>query len=58
VKALTGYLTIENSEPVIFSLVMNEAGIDNKSAYRPVWYALSDALNRAKSTPSLEQLIP
>lgn len=58
VKALTGYLTIQNSDPVLFSLIMNEAGIDNKSAYRPIWYALSDALNRAKSTPSLEQLIP
>jgi D-alanyl-D-alanine carboxypeptidase/D-alanyl-D-alanine-endopeptidase (penicillin-binding protein 4) len=58
VKALTGYLTIANTEPVVFSLIMNETGIDNKTAYRPVWYALSDALNRAKSTPSLEELIP
>jgi len=58
VKALTGYLNIPNTEPVLFSLIMNEAGIDNKTSYRPVWYALSDALNRAKDTPSLEQLIP
>ncbi len=58
VKSLTGYLTIANTEPVVFSLIMNVAGIDNQNSYRPVWYALSDALNRAKSTPSVEQLIP
>jgi len=58
VKALSGYLRISDTEPVLFSLLMNVSGIDNKSAYRPVWYALADALNRAKSTPSVEQLIP
>lgn len=58
VKALVGYLPIENSDPVIFSLVMNRTGIDNQSAYRPIWYAFADALNRAKSTPRPEQLAP
>jgi D-alanyl-D-alanine carboxypeptidase/D-alanyl-D-alanine-endopeptidase (penicillin-binding protein 4) len=58
VKALVGYVPIPNSEPVVFSLLMNKAGIDNQSAYRPVWYALADVLSRASATPSVEQLAP
>jgi len=58
VKALVGYVPIINSEPVVFSLLMNKAGIDNQSAYRPVWYALADVLSRASAIPSVEQLAP
>ena len=58
VKSLVGYLPIENSDPVIFSLIMNRNGIDNQSAYRPIWYSFADALNRAKAVPRPEQLAP
>lgn len=58
VKALVGYLPIDSSEPVIFSLIMNKNAIDNQSAYRPIWNALGDALNSAKSEPRSEQLAP
>ena len=58
VKSLVGYVPIDNTDPVIFSLMMNKTGIDNKSAYRPIWYALSDALSRAKATPRTDQLVP
>lgn len=58
VKALVGYLPIESSEPVIFSLVLNATAIDNQSAYRPIWNALGTALNSAKSEPRVEQLAP
>jgi D-alanyl-D-alanine carboxypeptidase/D-alanyl-D-alanine-endopeptidase (penicillin-binding protein 4) len=58
VKSLVGYLPIENSDPVIFSLIMNRNGIDNQSAYRPIWYSFANALNRAKATPRPEQLAP
>lgn len=58
VKSLVGYLPIEGSQPVVFSLMMNSTGIDNKSAYRPIWNALGDALNKAKSTPRPDQLAP
>ena len=58
VKSLVGYVPIENTDPVIFSLMLNRTGIDNKSAYRPIWYALSDALSRAKATPRADQLVP
>jgi D-alanyl-D-alanine carboxypeptidase len=58
VKSLVGYVPIENTDPVIFSLMINRIGIDNKTAYRPIWYALADALSRAKATPRADQLVP
>lgn len=58
VKALVGYLPIDASEPVIFSLVLNSPSIDNQTAYRPIWNAFGTALNNAKSEPRVEQLTP
>ena len=58
VKALVGYLPVTNSDPVIFSMLMNKSGIDNQSSYRPIWYSLADVLNRASVSPSVEQLTP
>lgn len=58
VKALVGYVPIEASDPVIFSLILNSSAIDNQSAYRPIWNAFGNALNSAKSEPRVEQLAP
>lgn len=58
VKSLVGYLPIEGGQPVVFALLMNSGGIDNKSAYRPIWNAFGDALHKAKSTPRADQLAP
>jgi D-alanyl-D-alanine carboxypeptidase/D-alanyl-D-alanine-endopeptidase (penicillin-binding protein 4) len=58
VKALVGYLPVTNSDPVIFSLLMNKSGIDNQNSYRPIWYSLADVLNKASASPSVEQLTP
>lgn len=58
VKALVGYLPVTNSDPVIFSMLMNKTGIDNQGSYRPIWYSLADVMNRASATPSVEQLTP
>ena len=58
VKALVGYLPVANSDPMIFSLLMNNSGIDNQGSYRPIWYSLADVLNRASASPSMEQLTP
>lgn len=58
VKSLVGYLPIEGGQPVVFALMMNTSGIDNKTAYRPIWDALGVALNKAKSTPRADQLAP
>jgi D-alanyl-D-alanine carboxypeptidase/D-alanyl-D-alanine-endopeptidase (penicillin-binding protein 4) len=58
VKALAGYLPLEGEEPVRFSLVMNRSGIDNRSAYRPVWNRLAQGLDRASGTPRGSDLAP
>jgi D-alanyl-D-alanine carboxypeptidase/D-alanyl-D-alanine-endopeptidase (penicillin-binding protein 4) len=58
VKTLVGYLPVDGGEPVVFSLLLNRSGVDNQSSYRPLWYSLGDALDKAKSTPSAEQLSP
>ena len=58
VKALVGYLPVTNSDPVIFSMLMNKSGIDNQSSYRPIWYSLAEVLNKASVSPSMEQLTP
>lgn len=58
VKALVGYMPVDGDDPVVFAMILNRAGIDNQSAYRPLWYALGDALDRAKGAPAPEQLAP
>ena len=58
VKSLIGYVPLSGTDPVRFSLLMNRAGIDNQGEYRPIWYALGDALNRAKASPRPDQLTP
>lgn len=58
VKSLVGYVPVENGQSVRFTIVMNSSAIDNQSRYRPVWYALGDAMARASATPSVEQLAP
>jgi serine-type D-Ala-D-Ala carboxypeptidase/endopeptidase (penicillin-binding protein 4) len=58
VKALVGYLPVEGGQPVVFAFIMNASGIDNKTSYRPLWNALGEALNKAKSTPRADQLAP
>jgi D-alanyl-D-alanine carboxypeptidase/D-alanyl-D-alanine-endopeptidase (penicillin-binding protein 4) len=58
VKALVGYLPLESEEDVQFSLLINAAGADNQSAYRPIWNSLGEALNRARAIPRPDQLAP
>lgn len=58
VKALVGYLAINDSDLVSFSILMNKTGIDNQGIYRPIWYALAEVLNKASAHPSVEQLTP
>jgi D-alanyl-D-alanine carboxypeptidase len=58
VKSLVGYLPVEGGQPVVFAFIMNASGIDNRTAYRPLWNALGEALNKAKPTPRADQLAP
>lgn len=58
VKALAGYVATGADEPVVFAMILNKSGIDDRSAYRPLWRSLGDALSRAKGEPTPDQLLP
>ncbi|MSO58808.1 MAG: D-alanyl-D-alanine carboxypeptidase/D-alanyl-D-alanine-endopeptidase [Ilumatobacteraceae bacterium] len=58
VKSIAGYIPLKGADPVIFSLIINKVGIENQSQYRPLWYALGDALGRASVDPRPEDLAP
>ena len=46
VKALTGSQPGADGRPIEFSLVLNGTGVDDPSAYQPVWDALVDTDRR------------
>lgn len=58
VKGLAGYLTVDGDRPVMFSLLMAGAGIEQPRAHVPVWNALARAMNRASTTPGAADLAP
>lgn len=58
VKALAGYVPLEGDDPVRFALLLNKPGIDNKTAYRPIWNGLANGLSRAQSSPRPAELAP
>jgi D-alanyl-D-alanine carboxypeptidase/D-alanyl-D-alanine-endopeptidase (penicillin-binding protein 4) len=58
VKALAGYMPVDGEGSVRFALVMNRAGIDNRSSYRPLWNRLAEGLSGAQGTPRPSDLAP
>lgn len=58
VKALAGYLPVDGDGSVRFAFVMNRSGIDNRSAYRPLWNRLAEGLSGARGTPRPSDLAP
>lgn len=58
VKALIGYVPVDGAGAVRFTLIMNSAGVDNQSRYRPVWYSFGNAMAAASASPSTDQLSP
>lgn len=58
VKALAGYVPVDSDDPVRFVLLLNKNGIDNKSAYRPVWNSMGTALAKASAAPRSVDLAP
>lgn len=58
VKSLAGYVVLSGADSPTFSLVMNREGIDNTKVFRPIWFELADALNRAKPNPTVDELAP
>ena len=58
VKALAGYVPVEGDSPVRFVMLLNKDGIDNKTAYRPIWALLGNGLGRASAGPRVDDLAP
>lgn len=58
VKALAGYMPVDGEGSVRYALVMNRAGIDNRSSYRPLWNRLAEGLSGAQGTPRPSDLAP
>lgn len=58
VKALAGYMPVEGDVSVRFALILNRAGVDNRSAYRPLWNRLAEGLSGARRTPHPSDLAP
>lgn len=58
VKALSGIVPYSDSRAIIFSLLLNGAGVSNQSAYRPIWFALTESLATFSIHPTLEELAP
>lgn len=58
VKALAGYVPVEGDSPVRFVMLLNRDGIDNKTAYRPIWALLGNGLGRASAGPRVDDLAP
>lgn len=58
VKALAGYVPVDGDDQVRFVLLLNREGIDNKSAYRPLWDLLAQGLRRASAAPRSTDLAP
>jgi len=58
VKALAGYMPVEGDVSVQFALILNRPGVDNRSAYRPLWNRLAEGLSGARRTPHPSDLAP
>ena len=58
VKSLAGYVPTDSEVPLEFALLMNRRGIDNRSAYRPVWSRLAESVGRASADPRPTELAP
>jgi len=58
VKALVGYLPLDDEEDVQFSLLINASNADSQSNYGPIWISFAEALNRARAVPRPDQLSP
>lgn len=58
VKALSGFVVVEESENVFFSLLMNANRVDQPSVFTPHWNDLAEVTALASATPSAAQLAP
>lgn len=58
VKALVGFVPVAEGDAVRFTLLLNAPRADDRSRYRPVWYAITDSLALARAEPRADQLAP
>lgn len=58
IKALVGYLPLQGNGAVRYSFIMNTPGIDNQGQYRPIWNVFGAAMDRARATPTAQDLLP
>ncbi len=57
VKALSGFLPVNDNQPLYFALILNGAGLADQGNYRPLWESLGKALVTFPSTPSSQGLV-
>ncbi|MFM8016901.1 MAG: hypothetical protein ACKPCO_12705 [Actinomycetota bacterium] len=43
---------------ITFALILNDAGVSNQSAYRPLWENLMKGLATYRASPQEAQLLP
>ncbi|MFM8417562.1 MAG: D-alanyl-D-alanine carboxypeptidase/D-alanyl-D-alanine-endopeptidase [Actinomycetota bacterium] len=57
VKSLSGFFPT-NGGSITFALILNDAGVSNQSAYRPLWENLMKGLATYRASPQEAQLLP
>lgn len=60
-KTLSGFFPMSGAvdeNVVVFSLILNGAGVSNQTAYRPVWNELMVSLAAFNSQPATDDLLP
>jgi D-alanyl-D-alanine carboxypeptidase/D-alanyl-D-alanine-endopeptidase (penicillin-binding protein 4) len=57
VKTLSGFFPTRDSA-ITFALILNDTGVANQSAYRPLWNGLMQSLATYRESPQENQLLP
>ncbi|MGA1419299.1 MAG: D-alanyl-D-alanine carboxypeptidase, partial [Ilumatobacteraceae bacterium] len=57
VKSLSGFFPTRDGA-ISFALILNDTGVANQSAYRPLWNGLVQSLATYRESPQETQLLP
>ena len=57
VKSLSGFFPTRDGA-IAFALILNDTGVANQSAYRPLWNGLVQSLATYRESPQEDQLLP
>ena len=58
VKALSGYLDVEDAPDIVFALIVNQDGITDATNYQALWSGFADRLVTYPSGPGIDDLSP